>query len=406
MTLSLKKPGKLFLILLLVPFCKPVGLECYPWLNRIFYFWKLAALAYFVGALLPRCIVPRPKKTPTGFLCLGLFWLIYFANCIRSGVDVISIGTAAVSCAFLLLLISYEIRVGNGMLLLQAMTWLFTGCILAHALSVPLTDLGLLSFGRDAQNTQIYLFGTDNYSAFFLYPMLSVSLFYHHLRYGRIRFWGWGLSLTVTLTYLYTASMTAAGAGMLMIAVLLIQKCWKHLRDVLRTKWVLAGLALLLILICVFNIQNVLASFLNVLGKGLTLNSRTIIWDRVIRLFRQKPLFGHGNFTAEQIQNYILYGTNHAHNLLMELLLRTGLIGTAAYVLFLCGFASSKKERMIFRSSANVLLIGLIVQLVLSFMDFYPTILVFYCFMGCLYHANQFCKKEAIADDGCRNCNS
>lgn len=389
----LNTPNTLFLILLLVPFCKPSSLEYYPWPNRLFQLWKIASLVYLACALLPPYLKQRPKDIlkglPKGILGLGVFWLVYLLGCLYSGAEIVSISTAAAGCGLLLLLIFYEVRLGNGMQLLRAMTWLFTACILCHVLSVFFVSWGWLRF--DPKNSGIYLYGYDNYSAFFLYPMLCVILFYSNLRYNRISLWCWGLLLTVAFINIYTKSVAAAGVGILLILLFLFKKYWPRLGKFLQARYTLIALAFFLVLICVFHVQNLLAFLLDKLGKGVTLNSRTIIWDHALRLFIKRPLLGYGAFTAQQIKNYILYGTTHAHNVLLELLIRTGLVGTVGYLRFLCGFA--KKERALYDTKADVLLIGLIVQLVLSFMDFYPTILVFYCFMGCLYNADSLCAE-------------
>ena len=143
-------------------------------------------------------------------------------------------------------------------------------------------------------------------------------------------------------------------------------------------------------MICGFQIQQMLAELLTSLSKGVTLNSRTYIWDHALYLIKERPFFGHGTFTDEQLyEQYVLYGTSHAHNLLLELLLCAGVVGTVGYLVFLLGFASSKGKAG--RNKASiVLIVGLLGQLLLFFMDYYPNITVFYVFMGVLYCRNRF----------------
>jgi hypothetical protein len=56
---------------------------------------------------------------------------------------------------------------------------------------------------------------------------------------------------------------------------------------------------------------------------------------------------------------------------------------------FLFGFAPFGKKQKV-PGAHGVLIIGLVGQLVLFFMDHYPTIQVFYIFMGVLYCSPQF----------------
>ena len=385
--ISLKKPGKVFLMLLLAPFCKPVGLDVWPWLDTLFLLWKLAAAAVLAVSLFPKNLSDRVRQRSIIQGVLLVFWGIYFLGCVRAGADVASVGLTVVSSIVLLMLVSYESRIGNGLRLLDAMATLFSLCIVLHILSVFAVKAGLLRFSA---GPDVYLFGYDNYFAFILYPMLAVVLFYRALCCRKPDFFGWGLMLALVLAYLYTSSVTAAFAGILMIGLMVVRNCWTGLRRLLDPKWLGVLMALFLVAICVFRVQNLFASMLNAMDKGITLNSRTYIWEHALRLIRQKPFFGHGSFTQEQINNYILYGTTHAHNLLLELLLRTGIVGTASYIIFLCGFVSRGDRRRLLRSEAGILVIGLAVQLILMFMDFYPNNTVFYIFMGVLYNWDRF----------------
>lgn len=386
---SLKRPNVFLFILLLAPFIKPVGIDAFPLADKLYQLWKLGALAYLLVALLPKLVQPVAEKRPVGIWGLGIFWAIYIIQCLRVGVDVGSVAVAAISSLFVLLLIFYEVRIGNGMIMLRAMAILFTAYIIAHISSVILIETGYLWLGDGAEGP-VYLFGMDNYSAFFLYPMLATVLYYNCLHRGGFGLHGWLLLFGVVGVYLLTRSMTAAGAGLIMILLLLPQRSWNRLPKIRGIRWMILTMAILLVLICGFQVQQMLASLLDAMSKGVTLNSRTIIWDHVLRLIRQRPVFGYGSFTAEQIsKEYVMYGTTHAHNLLLELVLRTGIIGAAAYLWFLFGFAPFGRKSSV-PGAHGVLLVGLVIQLVLSFMDYYPNITVFYMFMGVLYCSGQF----------------
>jgi O-antigen ligase len=230
----------------------------------------------------------------------------------------------------------------------------------------------------------------DNYSAFFLYPMLSMVLYEKCLHRGGFGISGWLLLFAVVGIYLLTRSLTAAGAGVLMLPFLLIRHSWNKLPAIRGIRWVILAMAVILVLICGFQVQNLLASLLDSMSKGVTLNSRTYLWEYALRLIRERPLLGHGSFTEQQLYtDYVLYGTSHAHNLLLELLLRAGIVGSAGFLVFLFGFAPFGKKQKV-PGAHGVLIIGLVGQLVLFFMDHYPTIQVFYIFMGVLYCSPQF----------------
>lgn len=397
---TLKKPNTFLFALLFLPFCKPISVDSIPILSKLFTLWKLAAIGYLLVALVPKCFEAHPKKKPVGFLGLGVFWTIFVVGCIREGAETTATLVAALSSLLLLMLIRYEVRIQNGRILLRSLARIFTVCILAHMVSVLMHVAGLMSAGVSGDT--VYLYGMDNYSSFFLYPMLSVVLFYHSVCYGRLQPQSWILLLGVAGIYLLTASMTAAGAGLVLVALCLVQSSWHKLPKLRGVRWIIAVFAVLLVLICGFQIQNVLAGLLDSMSKGVTLNSRTYIWEGALKLIGQRPVFGHGGFTQERIDEFILYGTTHAHNLLLEILMRTGIVGAVCYLLFLCGFATGRNRLHRSNPHRNILLSGLVVQLILFFMDYYPTILVFYIFMGVLYFANDIAaqysatKKETL----------
>lgn len=386
---TLKRPSMLFFALLLAPFIKPVGLDAVPLLGKLYTLWKLAALAYLVLALIPKLFRPVPGRKTAGYFGLGLFWAIYLFGSLRSGANVVSVAVSGISGLLVLLLVDYETRIGNGMLLLRAMARLFTVGICAHILSVLLVRAGVIWMGFVGESP-VYLFGMDNYSAFFLYPMLTLVLYNNTLRKGSFGVSGWLLLLGVTGIYVFTKSLTAAGAGALMLVIFLIKNRRKRLSSVWWVHWAIVLMAVLLVLICGFQVQQLLAELLTSLSKGVTLNSRTYIWDHALRLIKERPVLGYGTFTDEQLyEEYVLYGTSHAHNLLLELLLCAGIVGTVGYLVFLLGFVSGKGKTGRKKASV-VLMVGLLGQLLLFFMDYYPNITVFYVFMGVLYCRNRF----------------
>lgn len=382
---TLKRPNILFFILLLAPFIKPAFLDKFEIFNLLYAAWKACAIAYLLLALLPVYFTCHSPREVGGLLFLTLFWLVYCAVCFFAGVDFMNTVLTALSAILSFMLITYEAKIGNGWILLKAMAYMSTFFILLHVASMFLFTTAA---------STVYFFGMDNYSAFFIYPMLSIVLFYHSKLYGRLRLHSILLALIATFSYIYTASYTAAGAGLLFLLLLMLYPYWYKIPKIQGVRWVIPLLILFLVLIIKFNIQDKLASLLNSMSKGVTLNSRTIIWDHAVSLISDKPWFGHGNFTQEQLDDYILYGTTHAHNILLELLMRTGIVGAVLYVLFLCGFIPPLKTGKPESHHNYILVASLISQLILACMDFYLSITAFYIFLAFQYSRNLIQRPE------------
>ena len=382
---SLKRPNIYFFMLLLAPFIKPVFLDQFAIFNLLYTAWKLCTIAYLFVALMPCYFRYHSPREVGGLLCLTLFWMLYSINCYRAGADFTSTLVGGFSAVLCFMLITYEAKIGNGWLLLKAAAYLSTILILLHVATM---------FLFPTSPSTVFFFGMDNYSAFYVYPMLSLVLFYHSKLYGRLKAHSLLLALITVFAYIYTRSYTAAAAGLLFLMLLMLYPHFYKIPKIRGVRWFLPLLALVLVLIVKYNIQNKVASLLNSMSKGVTLNSRTIIWDHALSLISSKPLFGHGSFTQEQLDAYILYGTTHAHNIFLELLMRTGIVGTILYLLFLCGFIPPLKTGKPESHHNFILVASLISQLALSFMDFYPVITIFYIFLAFQYSRNLIARPE------------
>lgn len=390
---TLKRPTPALFIALLAPFVRPVGLDYFPVIGKLMTLYRLIATLYLMISLVPLLIRPAFRLRRTGLLALCVYWIVYLFGCIRVGTGVVSIASSAISSLLLVLLVNYEMHTGNGMILLKGLSRLFIFYIIMHIASVFLVKADLLWMGFVGESP-VYLFGMDNYSAFYIYPMLAIILYYWQLRDGSFGVTGWLLLFAVIGVYLLTKSVTAAGAGVLMVPFLFCKKQWSKLPQILGIRLIIVAMALLLVGICVFQIQNYLAVLLDSMSKGVTLNSRTYIWDHALKLIRQRPWFGHGTFTQTQLyEEYILYGTSHAHNILLDLLLCTGIVGAAAYLYYLFSFSPILSKKPLPKAH-SILLITLLGQMVLCFMDFYPTILVFYLFMQILICSHCMTEQE------------
>ena len=101
-------------------------------------------------------------------------------------------------------------------------------------------------------------------------------------------------------------------------------------------------------------------------------------------IIKQNIIFGIGELSAERVEGYALYGMGHAHNLILDLLLKSGIVGTISYLYFYLGFLS-KYFRKALKSSGFILVITLIGYFVLSMMDDYPFMPYIYCCLGLLW---------------------
>ena len=376
--------------LLIVPFFKPVGIAYYPLINKIFQMWKLVSLccSVIVIAYVSKLNISR-SKSYVGLLGLIIFEIIYVINTVVASNPVGDILNNSVTNVVLLWLV-YVLSCSQYKLhFLKAVNIVFSIDIWLHIFSVVLAAIGHPVF-EVIEGGNTYLFGRDNYSAFTLLPMLGVVLYTDVILYGvcyRQRLNAYILCFALTFCFFYTNSATAMLAFFVETCLVIFTSIRKELMKFLTTKRIIILIGLFLIGIVVFHVQEHFAYFLSVAfnkgEKGITLNSRTIIWDMALDLIMQRPVFGWGALSQKQISNYVLYGVGHAHNIIFEILLRSGFVGLISYVWFLIW--PYRDKFAILRSRANILLATLASYLFLTIMDFYPLLQAQYCMMGLIY---------------------
>ena len=107
------------------------------------------------------------------------------------------------------------------------------------------------------------------------------------------------------------------------------------------------------------------------------MNSREIIWPNAIHAIMQKPILGYGILTDNQISSYILYGTTHTHNIILEFLMDSGIVGSFFAFMWFKSAVMVKKGLL-----KNDVVIGLlyciVAYLLCATLDFYIALIYFW----------------------------
>lgn len=369
----------ILLTLLLIPLFKPVGLTYYEGINIVFQTLKIISLCIMIYCL----IKERKLKKYSYLVYLIVFWIIYIINSFISNGNYWDILNNAITSIILIAFLKKEFD-NNKNNLFKALKIIFNTYLVLYVFSVVIVNITHIGI-FDSENGTTYFLGKDNYSAFIALPMVIISVFIDYIESNKIT-WKSIIAITIiTLCYLSTQSYTASVALLSFLAFIILLKFKINLLKLISIRNVTILLAIVLVLITVFNIQNIFEGYLNSIGKGTSLNSRTDIWEAAIKLIKAKPLLGHGDLSVEHINAYYLYGTTHAHNMILELLLRTGIIGTICYAIFVDKSVKNIYKRGKTSIEISILILGTISYIILSFMDFYPILQYQYCLLGILY---------------------
>lgn len=177
MKLKLNK-NLIFILFLLIPFFKPIGLSYFNTINNIFKIWKL------ISMMIIAYIILKDKKVyfDRNFLGLFLFWIVYLINNLINKTDCINILSNTISIFLIFEMINYECKKNQGNELLNALELLFTVYLTLQIISVFYINITHKAIFQPIENDYIYFLGTDNYSAFQIIPMLTIIIYNNALR--------------------------------------------------------------------------------------------------------------------------------------------------------------------------------------------------------------------------------
>lgn len=179
-----------------------------------------------------------------------------------------------------------------------------------------------------------YLLGQDNRFILYIIPAL-LGFFYLSRRANKK-----SDKIKLVLTYIvgtYTVYFLWSVASL--VALLFIGVSYIFIKLFKKVKINIKFLSLIIIAICVgivfFKIQNNFRYFIvNVLNKSMTLSYRTLIWDRALEMLSESNinlLFGFGYFDTSHLFDDIQGRLNHLHNLILDPLFSSGVIGLVMY---------------------------------------------------------------------------
>ena len=168
--------------------------------------------------------------------------------------------------------------------------------------------------------------------------VIVINLIFNSLKLGRSR-----LILMLFIPFLLFSIISTGSRSAIMVLFLSIS-IWTFLRFLNAKNKIISMfsttffLLFLLFPLIYFSLENeVLSSRINeTLSQGdQALGGREIIWLNYISLFLSNPLFGYG-FSGFQHEAYKLIGmVSSPHNVILEVLLYTGIFGTVFYIIFL-----------------------------------------------------------------------
>ena len=177
---------------------------------------------------------------------------------------------------------------------------------------------------QDPSYRPVSTFTNANYFGMMMEFLLLISIY--KLFDNKQEKWKYGISLSAAILGIYlSSSMSAVASASAAVLVMLLIKQKFRLVAIISAA---GGICLLLLLLFP-------EIFPRILAADDAWSSRLSIWSTALKGIRDHPLFGGGAMTYQMIYpHYYGYATYHAHNLLIDMLLNFGFVGTGALFVY------------------------------------------------------------------------
>lgn len=235
------------------------------------------------------------------------------------------------------------------------------------------------------QPMELTFLGYDNYAAFNILAMMVVKFAIDERNHeGKLTNEDYLCYLVCCAGKLVTGSVAACISLFAFAFIKFVSLHYKRLIRCLRPMKIVVFLVGLFVVVYYFKVYRLFSAILVALGKGSDLNSRTIIWSKVLHHIADIPIIGNGYYSVEDFRIFFEfpYGFNvtHPHNIILCILVDTGLLGLIVYCRWLTKVSVNKK--VLSFGWYRTLLIGLVCYLLQGFWDFYTLLSGFYILLA------------------------
>lgn len=331
MTMTKKRPHIFYIFLLLLfPFIKPQLADSYDITRYAYYALKIISSIVIIF-----CYFKNNIKLNKYLFLVILFRLITLISSIYTeSPDFVSyIGIILFDITFVML-IQYGMT-KNTKQFLKAAIIILDFLIVLNFITLIIPGLHFEIYEFSGALSYESILGIDNRYIYYFLPLLFLRLVYSNLyRDKKLSLSDYIMYFVCLATLIYTRAVAALVAVLLFIPFSVLIKLKLKLKF-FNYKFILFTFLVLNILLVFGRIQNYFEWLIvDILHKDLTLSYRTFIWDHCIQAISKKPFLGFGYQHVEAVMKN-LNDANHAHNYMLMLLYRGGLLGFLFYCLIL-----------------------------------------------------------------------
>jgi len=191
------------------------------------------------------------------------------------------------------------------------------------------------------------LAGSYHLRSLFTAAIIPLGIFLYYVKPSKIKII---LLVIAMIGILASTSRTAIVASILPVMLfILIKNKYKIFNKDLVVFFSIIAISLSLAFIISPKIQDRVKTFSTTFStSGDQMGGRYPLYKRSIELFKNSPLFGHGVKSGVALYKANKYNNKHAHNIWLELLVDTGIVGFFSFLVFLAfilkGYAKKLKH--------------------------------------------------------------
>lgn len=319
----------LMVALLFAPFFRPAGLLAF---DHIFIdismVWKGVSMLCIAA-----CFLTRPRLSALTILLAAYQVLQVVMTVVRGSSGSLSdwlTTTASIGavCALVDLGVYTDIKA-----LIRGIFYCLGLFILINLATVLIFPGGMVF---DPPRIDSYFMGRDNGHPFFIIPLMAVASLY-----GWSRRWRWYTLLALMAVFGAAVYLTWSAAGVVSVSLFLAlfaldlleenEPLGKYRGKVCNICVYYCAIAAVFLLLVILKAP-ARFSFLieQVLHKNVTLSGRTELWANVMSYVASHPFFGNGVYEWKDMEQ--LVGQINCHNVYLQCLFDTGLVGFALYM--------------------------------------------------------------------------
>lgn len=352
-------------VLLIIPFYKPGYFDSIGFLDVLF-----NGIRVIFSLFIFLFYVQKEKRYTKTLWILFLFEISFLISNIINGISLyVFIKNNVLQYAIFLLLSMYS---STPKVLIK------TIFIIAEILVyINLVTILIFPEGMYTNITTNWLLGYKNYYFPFFIGFLIVALLYNN--YFTFSYRPYLLIITMVITLYVVESSTSL---FVFVLFFLIYFLMRNSDSRLINAWTFTITYIVLFFILVLSRKMSLFSVIieNIFHKNMTLSGRTRIWDSVISLVKQKPIFGWGLMSYEDSIGLIGLTTGtHAHNTLLQFLYTGGIVSLILWVTFYC-LIVNKLYKYRNYNTAKVITIALFTYSIGCLVETYSSALIFVMF--------------------------